>query len=262
MATRTETRAVASLEAHPASGRVFGHLDPADFDDLKRDIEARGLRHPLELDAKGRVICGGERLRAITELGWKRTTVLIHDHLVLEEDSLEELLLDNLIRRHLTPRQKYQAGVELEKIEAVRASKRIGGRGHKEEGPDKGQSEEHVARQLGIGRSTFHRLKDVYEHGTEDLQNRLDSGELSVSAAASMARKLSRNGRRPGRTERLDREDPRARLLRMAKLRYEAGRLTKFLDDHALSDFGVHRDEVVGIIQEIVGKLQRFAGSE
>jgi len=259
MPTHSEQRLVAQLEPHPASERIFGHLGPDEFEDLKSDIQKRGLRHPIELDSKDRVVCGGERLRAIRELGWKHATVLIHDHLVLEEDSLEELVLDNLIRRHLLPSQMYRAGVELEKIEAVRASKRLeAGRGHVADPDEKGAAVDHVARKLGTSSRTFERLRTIWEHGSVELQEQVDKREVSVSKAATMARKL-RGGKRTGRAEKLPGSDFRTVMLRVAKLRYESERLTKYVQAHTLVDFLRHEQDAIRIVDATIVVLQKFA---
>lgn len=257
MATRSEQRLVAQLKAHPASERVFGHLGPDEFDDLRADIEKRGLRHPLELDAKERVVCGGERLRALRDLGWQYTTVLIHDHLVIEEDCLEELLLDNLIRRQLLPSQMYRAGKELEAIEAVRARKRLEA-GVKADPTEKGRSEKHAAKKIGTSQSNFQRLKQIWEHGSEDLQEKVDRHEMSVSAAAAQARKIRKGQDRTGRAEKLPGDDARTIMLRVSKLRYETERLTKYVAAHSLADFGAQQGEAVKIVQDAMTKLETF----
>ena len=255
MTTRTEDRAVAEMVVHPASRRIFGHLSPDEFEDLKRDIQARGLKHPLELDSSGRVVCGGERLRALQELRVPRTLVLVHDHLVVEEDCVEELVMDNLVRRHLTPSQRYRAGRELEEIEGVRAKRRkMGGRAVPAH--EKGETEAHVASKLHVGSTSYQRLKAIFEHGSAEVRDKVDRGELSLHAAATMVRKAS--GRQQARAVKLAGDDPRTVTLRLLRLKHDVAQVVKFLEAHSLADFGASQDEVGSEVEGLAAAARRF----
>jgi ParB-like chromosome segregation protein Spo0J len=59
--SKTETRIVSHLQAHPLSDAIFGPMGDDEFQELKQDIDERGVNHPLELDPEGRVICGSQR---------------------------------------------------------------------------------------------------------------------------------------------------------------------------------------------------------
>ena len=150
----------------------------------------------------------------------------------------------------------YRAGMELEKIEAVRASKRQE-TGRAADAAKKGAASEHVARRLGTSKSTFLRLKEIWESGSPELQEQVDRREVSVAQAATMARKL-RGGKRTGRAEKLPGSDSRTVMLRVAKLRYESERLTKYVHAHTLADFPRHEQNAVKIVDDTIAVLQKF----
>jgi len=255
--TRELSLAVANLQPHPLSVRIFGHLSAAEFRDLVEDIRVRGLQHKLELDAGHRVICGGERLRAVQSLEWTVVNVKVHDHLVDDNDIIEHLVLDNLIRRHLKPSQQYRAGKELERVESVRAQeRRLAGKAAP--AGEAGTAAGKAAGKVGVSSATYRRLKTIYEHGSAEVQDQVDSGTVSVSKGASMVRKLRAGERRTGQVVRLEGDDSRTLMLRWAKLQFEGKRFLDFLQAHKIDEFGAHQQDAVEYLNDLARKLLAY----
>ncbi len=87
------------LELHPLCA-LFPRLAQTDFDVLRADIAAHGLRQPIVL-FDGMILDGGNRYRACIEAGLEPATVPFGDG-----DPLAFVLSENLHRRHLTPGQQ------------------------------------------------------------------------------------------------------------------------------------------------------------
>lgn len=257
---KTERRTVVDLRPHPLSHRVFGQLPQAQFDELKADIARRGIQHPPEVDANGLVICGSQRVRALKELNVHAITVLVHQELREAEAIEEYLLLDNVQRRQLTPGQMYRAGKELERIESAKAMarQRAGpgpGLTSRSDPGESGKTTDRVAEKMGTSGKTFERLRTIYEKGSVEIQDQVDSGMLSISAAAGKVTAKIRTGK----ARRLDGDDSRTHALRWARLQHDGNRLRKFLDDHCVDDFGGHRAQATAYLTTLAEQLIQFA---
>ncbi|WP_434107666.1 ParB/RepB/Spo0J family partition protein [Paraburkholderia caffeinilytica] len=87
------------LELHPLCA-LFPRLAPVDFDVLRTDIAAHGLRQPI-VTFDGMILDGGNRYRACIEAGIEPVTMPLGD-----DDPLAYVLSANLRRRHLSPGQQ------------------------------------------------------------------------------------------------------------------------------------------------------------
>ena len=247
---KVERRVVAELHPHPLSHRVFGQLPPAQFEELKLDISRRGIQHPPEI-ARGMVIAGSQRLRALTALKVHTVTVLVHEELTTDEEIEEYLLLDNVQRRQLSPGQMYRAGKELERIESVKARRREHA-GRKAPAGEKGSTPDHVAKKLGTSGDTYARLKKIYEQGSVELQDQVDAGTISIRAAAGKVKA------RTGQVRKLPGDDRRTHALRWARLQHLGNQMGKFLEDHTLDDLGGHREEATEFARALSVQLTEF----
>jgi ParB-like chromosome segregation protein Spo0J len=52
--------------------QFFQPLSPQEREALKRDIEARGIQVPIELDSEGNILDGHHRWEIAQELGWTK----------------------------------------------------------------------------------------------------------------------------------------------------------------------------------------------
>jgi ParB-like chromosome segregation protein Spo0J len=218
---------VAPLQPHDLSDEIFGQLPEDRLEDLKKDIEERGLQYPLVVDRFNRVICGSQRLRAIKTLGWTTVEVLQRTDLETEEDIREYLIKDNLYRRHLTPRQEFNAARELERLYEAR----------KQHGD--GRTNDKVAKDMGTNRQRIRRLKQVFTSNHQDLIDQVDKGQLSLHAAAeevSARRKIS--------PAVLPDDDRRATVLKAIRFRREVDKFQALLSRHTFDAFGSYQDQV------------------
>ncbi len=260
---KTRTLKVAGLEAHPLSLELFGNLEEDRLIDLAKDIERRGLHYPLETSADDTVvICGSQRLRAIKRLGWVEVPGIVRDELKSEDDVREWLILDNTQRRQLTPAQMYKAGKELERIFAARAAENIQAnlkQGTKTAAPidDKsaiGKTADQVGKKLGVSGDTFQNLKTVYEKGSQEIQDQVDQGKLSITGAA----KKIKASEGPRRLKKLEPDDTRAMALNWTRFDREVEKWEQFLRANPPGKYGHYAEEVRSRVVKLKAKIDAY----
>jgi len=169
--------------------RVVGRhrRDMGELEVLAASIATVGLLHPPVITKDGVLICGERRLLAARDiLGWKTIPVI-----VLEVSSIVEgEYAENEIRKDFTPSERVAIGKAIE----AEIGKRQGQR------TDKGlpvncaevepgvETREVAAAKAGFdSASTYERAKRVVEKAVDEVVAQMDSGDLSISAAAVIA---------------------------------------------------------------------------
>ena len=241
----------AALIPHPLSDDIFGQMGGDQLDDLKKDIAERGLQYPLELDSQKRVICGSQRLRAIQALGLPTVEVIVRDELVTEDEISAHLIKDNTLRRQLNPGQMYRAGVELERIYKAQAEERQRANlrhNPAEPSPAQGKTADRVAKEVGTSATGFKRLKRIMESGEQDLIDKVEAGQLTLSAAVQQVK-----ARKPSfKAQTLTRDDPRSQLMAVTKFRQDVERFSRWVEARPPSTFGVYASDAAKVLQELV----------
>ncbi len=117
------------MSAGPERYQLLPDLSPDEYEALKADIAANGVRVPVVVDAEsGAVLDGHHRIRAFEEL--RAQGVKVPDfprqvvRLASDEARVELVLATNLFRRHLTKAQRRQLVADLR--EAGWSLRRIG----------------------------------------------------------------------------------------------------------------------------------------
>jgi ParB-like chromosome segregation protein Spo0J len=86
------------------SYQVLPPLTDAERESLADNIKARGVLQPVVVDEDGNVIDGHHRAQICVDLGIEYPTTVLAG--LSEDDKIEQALVLNLGRRHLTPEQK------------------------------------------------------------------------------------------------------------------------------------------------------------
>jgi len=94
--------------------QVMPDLSEKEYQELKDDIEARGVMVPIEYDDLGNVLDGHHRLKACAELGIKYWPRMVRHGLTEEEKKTHALVL-NLARRHMGKEQRQELWAEMRK---------------------------------------------------------------------------------------------------------------------------------------------------
>lgn len=116
---------------HKLNLEIFSNLSEGEYTDLKLDIEKRGIQDPLHVRkiVDGfQVICGHQRKKIAVELGLKVVPCIVRDDLKEEWMVEEQLIRDNLNRRHLKDPEIARVSMRLLLIEKEKAKQRQGER--------------------------------------------------------------------------------------------------------------------------------------
>jgi ParB-like chromosome segregation protein Spo0J len=158
---------------HPLS-ELFPLIEGREFDDLVADIKANGLREAIWI-YNGQILDGRNRYRACQAAGIEPAS-----RQYAGDDALGFVLSLNLRRRHLDESRRAMVAARIANI-------RHGGQGGTVVNsgiPPLKQSD--AAERLNVSVDTVKQARKVIDRGVEGLAKAVDSGEISVSAAADV----------------------------------------------------------------------------
>ena len=153
---------------------LFPWMDDAAFADLKADIAKNGVLEPIVFMGDA-ILDGRNRYIAARELGIEYPRVEFTG-----DDPLGFVLAKNLARRHLTDRQRADV--------AARIAKLPRGRPSSENPPIDGITASDAAKMMDVPVKAVERSKIIQEHAGPELKAAYESGEVSQSAAAEVAK--------------------------------------------------------------------------
>lgn len=162
-----------NYEVHPIA-TIFPPMSEPEFQALKEDIQQYGLREPVWL-FEGKVIDGRHRLRACTELGEPIRTE-VYDGF----DATAFVVSLNLHRRHLSESQRQLVAAKLTNVDH--------GGDRKDQGANVRLDITHAkaAEMLNVSERGVDSAKKVIKDGSTELVAAVESGRVSVSAAATI----------------------------------------------------------------------------
>ncbi len=160
----------AELPHHPLAS-LFPLLDGDEFDALVADIRAYGLRQKIIL-FEGMILDGRNRYAACLEAGIEPRFEVFNG-----ADPLAFVVSLNLQRRHLSELQRAIVAAKI-------ATLKDGQRSDLVQGLPIGRA----AEMLNVGERSVARAKAVLDEGIPELATAIERGEISVSAAAELAR--------------------------------------------------------------------------
>lgn len=157
---------------HPYAD-LFPWIEGAAFQELKADIAKNGVIEPIVF-LDGAVLDGRNRYIAARELGIEYPRVEYEG-----DDPLGFVLSKNLSRRHLSESQRGIVAAKLAKLED--GQRQVGKFAHV---PTQAQA----AELLNVSERTVKTARQVVNEGTPELVAAVESGAVSVSAAAEVAK--------------------------------------------------------------------------
>lgn len=162
-----------SLDLHPLC-TLFPRLSGAEFDALRDDIKANGLRQPIVLH-DGMILDGGNRYRACIEAGVEP------EFAPFEGGNLVSFVLSaNLHRRHMTPGQ--QAAIVASAQDWAKAQARGGDRKSDQSATLHFDSVAKRAAESGASVRT-QKMADKVVKADPELAKKVAHGEISLPAA-------------------------------------------------------------------------------
>jgi len=187
-------------EFHPLAN-IFPLMKSPELRRLADDIAQNGQQEKVVL-CDGMILDGRNRAMAFALLAEEdEDEDGLFETIDLTEyfrhvDPLPYVLSQNLHRRHLTASQRASVAAEVKKIEAQRAKERQGTRADLQDNipvnlPEcskTGDARDIAAKQLNVSGRLVDMAETVADHGTPELQEAVRDGEVSVSAAATIAK--------------------------------------------------------------------------
>jgi ParB family transcriptional regulator, chromosome partitioning protein len=147
------------------------HFDEERLMELTQSMRESGQREAIHVVSLGggkyELIAGTRRLRAARRANWTTIEARIHEELKSKSDVLVQQILLDMQREELTP---------LEQAKAVTLLKK-----------ESGWNSSQIASKLGFSNGTITKLLSILDL-PQELQARIRSGELPVTAAYELAR--------------------------------------------------------------------------
>lgn len=169
-------------------------MSETEYQQLRGDIERRGILTPLESTSAGVVLDGRARLRAAGALGLERVPVRI----VSPSDEVEYMVLAAIERRHMSPSQRAALMIAWSAFEKLRAQGEKRQRQNLRQNtevatlPPRGKVRELLAELANVSARTVQDAITTYEEDPE-LFERVKAGTLAAPAAARRVRQAKRN---------------------------------------------------------------------
>jgi hypothetical protein len=150
---------------------IFPLMDGDAFDALVTDIRGNGLRDAITL-YEDKILDGRNRYKACRDAGveprFESPDI---------DDPLAFVISKNALRRHLNESQRSMAAAKV-------ANMRQGERTDLKSKEGKSLSQDDAAKLFNVGTSSVQRAAAVIKHGSPELQQTVERGEISVSTAA------------------------------------------------------------------------------
>lgn len=163
-------------------------MDDENLDALAEDIKANGQLCPIEM-MDGKILDGRRRYMACRMAGVEPSFCDVSP-----DDPVAYVVSLNLHRRHLTTSQKAMvqakalAIYEKAAAERMKAGKKVDPSDNCPQG--KGRAKDAAGAVVGISGKAVDRATKVIKHGSKELQEAVEKGTVSVSAAAAVATQL------------------------------------------------------------------------
>ena len=159
------------MNFHPLAN-IFPLIEGAAFDDLVADIREHGVREPVWL-YEDQILDGRNRWRAAEVAG-----VDCQTRVYAGDEPVQFVLSLNLHRRHLSESQRAMVGAKLANL----------GHGQRpDRSIDLSTTQPQAAEMLNVSVPSIKRARDVIAGGSPELVHAVESGSVSVSAAADVA---------------------------------------------------------------------------
>lgn len=168
-----------SYEVHPAA-TLFPMMTEDEYKGLKQDIADNGQHEDIIVWC-GKLIDGRNRLRACEELGRQPEIAELDE----ETDPWKYVISHNLHRRHLTSSQRSSVAAKLAQLKHGEV-----GNGRKVEGQKCTSTIADAAKALSVSPRSVKNAKVVQEHGSEQVKQAVEQGELPVSLAAKLVKEV------------------------------------------------------------------------
>ena len=159
--------------------------DHGDIAALARSIEAVGLLHPVVVTPSNELVCGERRIEAARLLGWQEIPVRVVniEAIVFGEQA------ENELRKDFTMSERVAIGRAVEESLGERRGRPSEKKPQHVAEYSGRETRDIAAEKSGFGNAeTYRQAKAIVEKGTPELVEAVDRGDVSIRAAAELAR--------------------------------------------------------------------------
>jgi hypothetical protein len=185
------------VDIHPVAD-LFPLMSDEEFAGLKDDIDTNGVREPMTM-WQSKLIDGRNRLAACVELGidWEGHL----QELDTDTDPVAWAISHNLHRRHLSTSQRAMVAARIRDIydeQAKERKKETEGRPKNGENkpveilPPVSKARDAAGSAVNVSGKLVDAATTVLEQGSKELIAKVDSGEVTVSKAAKIAKTVDK----------------------------------------------------------------------
>lgn len=160
------------MKFHPLS-ELFPLMQGREFDELVADVKANGLREPI-WTYDGQILDGRNRWRACEAAGVSHRPMREYEG----DDPVSFVVSLNLHRRHLDDDQRRMVGAKIVTLTQGRPEKTS---------QSANISREQAATLVNADLAGIDRARKIVNHGAPELVTAVESGHVSVAAAADVA---------------------------------------------------------------------------
>ena len=190
------------LIPHELNETLFGELNKNEYITLREDIKRRGVQDPLHITLDNIIISGHQRRKVALDIGIKVPCIIRMD-LKTPWQIKEQLISDNLLRRHLSDYQKVECCEHLREIEETRAKERMESGANQyspvENFPEgsEGKTRDNVAERVGISGRQYDKARKVFNEAPEEIKDQWKAGKISTHNAYKQTQKQKEKENRP-----------------------------------------------------------------
>lgn len=162
-----------TLSFHPLAN-IFPLVDGRELETLTADIKSHGLHEPITLHPDGTILDGRNRYRACLAAGMEPLFTTWDGN----GSALDFVLSLNLHRRHLNESQRAMVAAKIATLS---------------HGGDRSKTsidvltQEQAAKHLNVSVPSVQRARQVIDHGTPEMREAVERGDVAVSLAARAA---------------------------------------------------------------------------
>ncbi len=183
---------VSKLKPFPKNDYFFDDLTGPQWEEFKKSIKSSGVIEPVIVTTDLVIISGHQRVRACRELGIEKVLCDIR-RFDSEDEQLKQLIETNIKQRGIGNPNSVKLGRcirELERIEGIREGS-SGKRSSNLEVQNALPKQSDLAKEIGISVDQLKRYKSL-TNLIPELSDLVESGEVNLTTASAIARKLSR----------------------------------------------------------------------
>ena len=177
---------VHSLKVHPRNLEFFDDIEGDTYEQFKKSIQEDGVITPIIVAPDMVVVSGNQRFKACVDLGIELIPAIIREELINEDLKLRQLIGANFGRLNNNPAKMRKAIAEYVGLVGLNH----GGNRSSSHQPDNLKNRVEIAKELGISVQELDRILTLERNLIPELQQAMDKGFISKTAALGICGKL------------------------------------------------------------------------